>query len=53
MKLLIYLFVCAPFFLWATAWLKGKEYNQPLFISVAFLVAICTLAICDSIEKLK
>lgn len=53
LKFLLSIFMAAPVINVVLAYFNDEKYVQPFSVIFMFVMGVCTLAICNSIEKQK
>ena len=53
MKFLLYIFISVPIINALLAHFNDVKYVQPFSVTFMFVMAVCTLAICNTLEKQK
>jgi len=53
MKFLLYIFIAMPCINVLQAYFNDEKYIQPLWVTFMFVMGVCTLAICNTIENQK
>lgn len=53
MKFLLYIFIAVPIINALLAYFNDEKYTQPFPVTFMFVMGLCTLAVCNTIEKQK